>query len=401
MVSWKGASMLLLLMTAASSAFAQGPDGFALESANGDFRLQIGLLLHADGRFETDSSGDVADTFLLRRLRPYFKGRFARRFDFYFNPDFANSTLVVQDMYVEMVFAPAFRLRAGKDKTPFGLERLHSASNLLFMERAMPTAIVPNRDIGIETLGDLRGGVFSYIAGVMNGVADGGSSDLDTTDGIDVSARFVVRPFTRKATHPLHGFSLAMSGSAGNHTGTALPSFQTRTVRQPFFSYATDAASDGTRVRYSPQVSYYYKRFGGFGEYVHSEAPVRRGIVRDDIAHQAWQVAGSWVLTGEAATAAGAGIRPRANFDFGNGHWGALQVAARYHALKIDNEAFTLGVAAAGASRRAEAWTVGLNWYLTPNFRYTFNFERTVFDDNAPGSRPPENAFAFRTGISF
>ena len=26
-------------------------DGFAIESENGDFRLQIGLLVHADGRF--------------------------------------------------------------------------------------------------------------------------------------------------------------------------------------------------------------------------------------------------------------------------------------------------------------------------------------------------------------
>ena len=74
---------------------AAGPDGFAIESGDGDFRLQIGLLLHADARFDvSDSSGQVADTFVLRRLRPYFKGRFARRFEFYLNPDFANSTLV-------------------------------------------------------------------------------------------------------------------------------------------------------------------------------------------------------------------------------------------------------------------------------------------------------------------
>ena len=379
-----------------------GPDGFAIESGNGDFRLQIGLLLHADGRFDfTDSSGQVPDTFLLRRLRPYFKGRFARRFEFYLNPDFALGTIVVQDMYIDTVFAPSFRLRAGKGKTPFGMERLHPASNLMFMERALPTAVAPNRDIGIQGLGDLHGGMFSYLGGVMNGVADGGSSDLDTSDGKDFSGRFIFRPFDRKAAHPLRGFYVAISGGAGKQTGTPLAAFRTQTLQQPYFSYATGAANDGTRKRYSPQVSYYHKRFGGFSEYVHSEAPVRRGTVRDDIAHQAWQVAGSWVLTGEDATDAGPGVRPRANFDFGNGHWGALQITARYHTLRIDDEAFTLGFAAAGASRKAESWTAGLNWYLTPNFRYTFNFERTVFDDNAPGARPTENGLAFRTGINF
>lgn len=73
-----------------------------------------------------------------------------------------------------------------------------------------------------------------------------------------------------------------------------------------------------------------------------------------DITHRAWQVAGSWVLTGESATDAGVGLRPRANFDFENGNWGAFQIAARYHALEVDEEAITLGLAAVGASREAE-----------------------------------------------
>ena len=107
------------------------------------------------------------------------------------------------------------------------------------------------------------------------------------------------------------------------------------------------------------------------------------------------------MLTGEAATDGSAGVRPRANFDVGAGHVGAFQVAARYHVLKIDEDAFALGAASAGASRKAEAWTVGLNWYLTPHFKYVFDFERTVFDDDRAGARPPEHAIVFRTQVSF
>ena len=33
---------------------------------------------------------------------------------------------------------------------------------------------------------------------------------------------------------------------------------------------------------------------GGFAEYVHTETPIRKGIVREDIAHDAWQVAASY-----------------------------------------------------------------------------------------------------------
>jgi phosphate-selective porin OprO and OprP len=379
-----------------------GQDGFAVQSANGDFRLQMGLLVHADGRFGLDDSSQaVVDTFAFRRLRPYLRGRFSRRFEFYFNPDFAGGTLVIQDAYVDVVFAPAVRVRAGKGKTPFGLERLHSASNLLFFNRALPTALAPNRDLGIQVLGDISGGTISYLVGAMNGVTDGGSSDIDTNDSKDVSGRLVARPFNKLATSPLKGLGLAISGSTGSATGAAaLPSFRTQSLEQPYFSYA-GAEADGTRTRYSPQAFYYYKAFGGFGEYVHTQTPVRKGLVREEISHDAWQLAASYVLTGETATDAGIGVRPRANFDFGNGNFGAFQIAARYHTLKVDDRAFTLGLATPGSSEKADAWTVGLNWYLTGNFRYTFNYERTVFDGDPDGSRKAENGFVFRTQVNF
>lgn len=379
-----------------------GQDGFAVQSANGDFRLQMGLLVHADGRFGLDDSHHaVVDTFAFRRLRPYLRGRFSRRFEFYFNPDFAGGTLVIQDAYVDVVFAPAVRVRAGKGKTPFGLERLHSASNLLFFNRALPTALAPNRDLGIQVLGDISGGTISYLVGAMNGVTDGGSSDIDTNDSKDVSGRLVARPFNKLATSPLKGLGLAISGSTGSATGAAaLPSFRTQSLEQPYFSYA-GAEADGTRTRYSPQAFYYYKAFGGFGEYVHTQTPVRKGPARQEISHDAWQLAASYVLTGETATDAAIGVRPRANFDFGNGNFGAFQIAARYHTLKVDDRAFTLGLATPGSSEKAAAWTVGLNWYLTGNFRYTFNYERTVFDGDPDGSRKAENGFVFRTQVNF
>jgi phosphate-selective porin OprO/OprP len=408
-----GTTSLAQAQTAGASSTSQAPpaappftagwqDGFVLQSANGDNRLQIGLLIHADGRFAVDdSSQQVVDTFAFRRLRPYLRGRFSQRFEFYFNPDFAGGMLVVQDAYVDTIFTPAFRIRAGKGKTPFGLERLHSGSNLLFFNRALPTALVPNRDLGIQVLGDISGGVVSYLAGVMNGVPDGGSADLDTSDGKDVSSRFIVRPFTKITTSPLRGLGLAISGSNGRQTGVgALPAFRTQSLEQPYFSY-NGASADGVRRRYSPQAFYYYKAFGGFAEYVHTKTPIRKGLVREEIAHNAWQVAGSFVLTGETATDAGVGVRPRANFDFGNGNFGAFQIAARYHTLEVDERALTLGLASADVSRKAEAWTVGLNWYLTGNFRYTFNFERTVFDDDPGGPRKAENALVFRTQVNF
>ena len=380
-----------------------GQDGIAIESGNGEYRLQIGLLLQADGRFAAqDDTAAFTDTFAIRRLRPYLRGRILRRFEFYLNPDFAGGTLVVQDAYFDTIFSPAFRIRAGKGKHPFGMERLHSASNLLFMDRALPTALAPNRDLGVQVLGDVKGGVFSYLAGVMNGVADGGAADVDTNGGKDVSARVIVRPFTRNITSRFRGLGVAVAGNTGNQSGAAaLPSFRTQTLQQPYFSYATGAVANGRRVRYSPQLFFFRGPFGGWAEYVHTEVPVTRNGVSDDIAARAWQVAASWVLTGETATDASAGVRPRAIFDPSTGHWGAFQLAARVHELDVDQTAVDLGFAAAGSSRKAQSWTVGLNWYLTGNVKYVLNVERTVFDGNRAGARAAENGIAFRTQLNF
>ena len=215
----------------------------------------------------------------------------------------------------------------------------------------------------------------------MNSVPDGGSADLDTSDGKDVSGRFIVRPFNRIATTPLRGLGLAISGSIGRQTGAgALPAFRTQSLEQPYFSYS-GALADGVRRRTRRRPSTTTRRLAAGSEQVHTETPIRKGVFREEIGHDAWQIAGSYVLTGEAATDAGAGVRPRNTFDFGNGNWGAFQVAARYHTLKVDDLAFTRDFAAAGSSREIDAWTIGLNWYLTPNLRYVFNFEHVSFDD--------------------
>jgi phosphate-selective porin OprO/OprP len=376
-----------------------GGDGFVIQSGTGDYRLQIGLLLQVDGRFALDDEdAGVVNTFALRRIRPYLRGRLAQRFEFFVNPDFANGTLVLQDAYIDTRFSPAFIVRLGKGKTPFGLERLVPASSLLFFERALPTALVPNRDVGIQVLGDLPGGVISYSVAALNGVPDGGSADVDTNDGKDLAGRIAIRPFGAPSKKPLSGLTLAIAGTTGDQSGP-LATIRTASLFQNFVTY-TGATADGRLNRYSPQASYYFRRAAGLAEYVHTRVPVRKGSVRQEIAHDGWQIAGAFVLT-SGDTATERGVRPQHNFDFDHGHLGALQVGARYHTLTVDEDAITLGLAAADSSHEAKAWTVGLNWYLNPNLKYVVNFERTQFDGNDAAARHAENALAFRAQVYF
>jgi phosphate-selective porin OprO and OprP len=407
------AILCALLMPARAFAQAQAPaapaaplqagfqDGFFIQTANGDYRLLFGFVGQIDGRFEVaDPAHPIIDTFTLRKIRPTWTGRIARYFDFKMMPDFGNGTAVVADAYLDIRFSSKFRVRTGKDKAPIGAELLQGDAYVLFPERALATSLVPNRDIGVQVQGDVLNNHLFYAAGVMNGVPDGSSSttELDTNSGKDLVGRVVLTPWRTGQTPlpKLNGLGFALGGSAGHETG-ALPSFKT-SAQQTYFSYA-GATADGTRHRVTPSFFYYYKSFGAFGEYMRSAQWVAKGAVRRYISNNAWEATGSWVLTGEAAS--DRGVRPKNNFDPTTGHWGAFQVLGRFTQLKVDPQAFDAGFAAAGASRKAQSFTIAANWYPNPYIKFYGTFERTVFDSNASGARHAENAILFRSQLGF
>jgi phosphate-selective porin OprO/OprP len=386
---------------AANPVTAGWQDGFFVQSANGDYRLNIGMVAQADGRFSLDDPTPITNTFTVRKLRPTFTGRVGRYFDFKVMPDFGNGTAVVADMYLDIRFSPAFRVRTGKDKTPVGYELLMGDGFLFFPERAQATNLVPNRDSGVQAQGDIGGGKLLYSAGVFNGVPDGASSttEVDTNNGKDLAARVAWQPF-RAASAPgvMNGFGLHLGGSTGMQEG-ALPAFRT-SVGQVYFSYDRAAAAAGRRNRLSPAVFYYYKRFGGFAEFMRSGQRVARDVVVRDVTNHAWEVTGSYVLTGEAAS--DRNVRPRENFDPAEGHWGALQVLGRYTELYVDEEVFNSGLAAVGASRAVKSFTVAANWYPNTAVKYYFTFERTLFDAPPGGTdRAKENVILFRAQLGF
>jgi phosphate-selective porin OprO and OprP len=400
--------VVAVIMAAASVTYAQSPapvttgfqDGFFIQSADGDHRLMFGALVQEDGRFAVDDPLPITNTFTLRKLRPTLTGRIARYFDFRLMPDFGNGTTVVYDAYFDVRFSPKLRLRLGKDKTPVGYELLLGDPFLLFPERSLASSLVPNRDIGIQAQGDIGAGRLLYSAGIFNGVPDGSNSttEVDANSDKDVAARVTLQPFRgRTPAGALNGLGVHLGGSHGDQTG-ALPAFRT-SVGQTYFSYAVGTIASGSRTRVTPAVFYYYKGFGGFAEYVRSTQTVSRAATTRDVTNTAWGVTGSYVVTGEATS--DRGVRPRAPFDPANGHWGALQLLARYSELTLEDELFAAGFGAAGASRAAHQWTLGANWYPVQWVKWYATFERTTFGNDARFARPAEDVILFRFQLAF
>jgi phosphate-selective porin OprO/OprP len=274
----------------------------------------------------------------------------------------------------------------GRSKSPLGLEHLYSDAALPFAERTLGSNLSPNRDVGVTVLGQMWGGRASYAAGVLNGVADAASGDLDVNDGKDLVARGVLR------AGPI---SLALAGSRGRATGT-LAGFRT-TAQQTFFVYAPETQASGLRRRVTPSMAFYQGRFGGFVEYFRNTHAISRGGVRDDVTHQAWTATAIVVLTGESLSDRGAA--PRAPFSPADGHWGALQVGLRYSELSLDERTFGLGLASDGSSRRARATGVSLVWYHSTHVKHVLTIERTTFLTPVTPRRP-ELAAIYRAQVN-
>jgi phosphate-selective porin OprO/OprP len=376
-------------------------DGFFVQSGCGDNRLGFGLVTQMDARFSLGDTLGTTNTFTIRKMRPTLTGRVARYFDFKVMPDFGNGTVLLTDAYFDTRLSTALRIRAGKDKTPVGYELLIGDAFLFFPERALASSLVPNRDVGVSAQGDLLGGKLFYAAGVFNGVPDGASStsDVDTRGSKDLAGRVVVQPFwsARAPAGPLDGLGFQLGASRGNQTG-ALPSFRT-SATQTYFSYASGMLAAGMRTRFTPTVFYYHGPFAGFAEHMTSTQRVGNGTDAFDVTNRAWEITGSFVLTGEAGT--DRGVRPSANFDPSAGTWGALQSLARVTELRVDEGAFAEGLTAPGASRTARSWTVAFNWYPTAYIKYYVTFERTVFDGDPKGPRRAENLLLTRFQLGF
>jgi phosphate-selective porin OprO/OprP len=411
---------------------ASPQQGFRIQSADGANVARFRGVLHFDGRyFSDDVTPETADTWILRRVRPTFEGTFNNIYDFRFTPDFAGGRTFILDAFVAARLKPWAVVTAGKFKVPVGLERLVSATDLRFIERALPTSLVPNRDLGLQFGGDIAGGVVNYSVGYFNGVSDGASADNNTptadvendTKG-DWAARVFFQPFLSSDNFALRGLGFGIAGtyvdSTGNTTTTLLPGYRTP-GQQTFFTYrSTTAASgttpavngtyaDGERLRWTPQAYYSIGSFGVLGEYVNVSQEVSRltptaGLRTDTLDNSAWHVQFAWFATGEDE--AFRGFTPQSIFDSSKGTWGAIELVARYHELDIDDDAFTEGANSfanpASSASKASAWGVGVNWYLTQNYKWSLNYDVTSFDGGAAtGDRPDEKALFTRFAVGF
>jgi phosphate-selective porin OprO/OprP len=391
------------------SATAGPKDGFSIKSADGKYAVRLKGLVQTDGRFFlSDSAVPVTNTFFLRRARPILEATVGKYLEFRLQPDFGQGTTVLFDAYSDVKVSPAFAVRIGKFKPPVDLERLQSASDIVFAERALATNLAPNRDVGLQLSGDLDSGLVTWQAGLFNGVPDLGNGDGDVSDAKDFAGRVFLQPFK---TGSLKGLGIGVAGTTGIERGTTaapqLASYRTP-GQQTWFRYisstttpAGNVFADGVRQRLAPQAYFYTGPLGLHGEYIQSWQRMSRATFPTvKLKHSAWQATGSFFLTGEKNSWRSAA--PKKPFDPKTGTFGAVELAARYSELSIDDATFPTYASPTITPSKAKAWAVGLNWYLAKAIKAVVDYEHTTFTGGAStGDREPESFVATRVQYSF
>jgi phosphate-selective porin OprO/OprP len=397
-----------------------GEEGFSLSSPNHDYNIGFGGIIQGDGRFFTSGADkNVSSTFFLNRVRPIITGSLAKYYNFNITPDFGQGKVVLQDAYLNITYFDFASLRTGKYKAPLDLERLQSDRDLEFSERSLIQDLVPNRDTGFDLHGRLLDGRVFYDAALMNGVPNNTASDtndIDNNDGKDFVGRIFTTPFKLSENQWLKGLGFGFAGSYGDERGSTTSTYKTYGA-STWFSYTKGVTASGLRARLEPQAYYYWRSFGLMAEYAQDEhslnqflsvgkAPFIRAInATDTFRDDGYFAQASYLLTGEDASYGW--VKPIHPFDPRNGWWGGWELAARLSNLAADSRQFKLGFADPTVSAKtATEYALGVNWYLSSNIKWQFDYANTFFDGGAgtaaaPKDRPNESVFESQLQIAF
>ncbi|MFZ2726248.1 MAG: porin [Methylococcaceae bacterium] len=435
-------------------------NGFKISSPNDDFSVRLRGSVQGDARFFVDdfphnSAGSSAatglpDKFDLKQARVWVEGRLWKAIDYKIMPDFGSAgKVLVQDAYFDIHYLPFASINVGKQKTPLSLERLQGDADGMFIERAYPTYLASNRDVGIMLHGEFAkagykpeyGGAvdfknfMSYQVGVFNGTGDNGSGDSGSFDNKEVIARVFSHPFQHSGIALLEGLGIGIAGSYEHPQERAVPNLPSAIGSNTIINNNAPALAktnpntaalyaNGDHFRLYPQAYWYSGPFGLMGEYVWSsqhllgkeidatdpKKTVRSVNFKQD--NSAWQIQASYVLTGEDNTFQS--VKPIRAFDPLKGNWGALQIATRWSELNIDQGSLADLGGSGGkfylldpnkSIYHAQSWAVGVNWFLNNNVRIMADYEETDFGGGAKvadgGNRPHERVFATRFQLVF
>ncbi len=343
------------------------------ESADKDFKFRFGGRLQLDGAVYNSDRSDFGSQAEVRRARLYASGTLWRSWDFKSQFDFSGGKVGIRDLYIKYTGWGPHTVTVGHFKEPFSLEGMTSSRYVTFLERGLPDVLTPIRSLGLgfNTYGNnwtLGLGLFA------NGFDDEEDNGIDESYGISGRATFAPILEDNKLLH--FGAGLAHREVDNGETLRLRQRPEAHTADYYLLNTGNIGRVDSFN-RFGGEMAVVYGPASLQGQYIYMDVD-RSGA--EDLGFGGYYVEASWFLTGEQRKynrKKGLFSYPELNTIAGMGGIGAWQLAARFSSLDLND-----GVIKGGEE---ENFTVGLNWYSTPNIRFAFNYTK-VLDLYRPGS---------------
>jgi len=369
-------------------------DGFYIrsEDPNGPM-LKIGGTLW--GEYHYYGEKDRADNrFDIRKARIRTSGQLVNWLQYYAEYEFdGDSTKHMTDVYVDWLVSKPVRLRGGQFKEPYSLEWQTPDRAIFFAERSMGYYLSPKRDVGLMATGGFYKDMFNFGVGVFNGNGEDGSARGSRHDEMDVTARLVVKPFAATSIAAIKQFQVGASGATKKIDASTID-FKEKTsgmVGTSLNAYVLNANTKfgiiqdaDLRQRFGLEAAWAYGPFAVSGEYEHLKytglKPANSRAI--NAIFYTWYAMAAWCITGEPISLAGGVVNPvvpKNNFKPSEGKYGAVAVALRTDHFIGDPDWIKEGENV--STRRADAFSGAVNWYLLPMHKLLFDFTYTSLKD--------------------
>ncbi|AWZ02666.1 MAG: OprO/OprP family phosphate-selective porin [Rhodobiaceae bacterium] len=335
-----------------------------ISSRDGNWSIRFGgrlmldaFLADAERTGAADSSGGGAE---IRRARFFASGKIAGDWKYKLQVDFASNGVSIKTATISTKIA-GLTTTFGNDKEPQGLEELTSSKYITFMERSLVNeTFAPGRNLGVSvgTGGDnysVRGGFYT------NGIDNG--SDAATTDW-SLTGRVTFAPIAEK-TEVVH---LGVSGSYRGFDDNSGPRIRLRNFHNGTRFLDSGTITSEGQMTLGAEAAAVFGPFSAQGEYYTSTLE-GNGTGSADIDFDGWYVMASYFITGESrAYKADKGEFGRVKSE------GAIEVAARYEMIDLEDAGFGAGAA------DTTALTLGVNYYFNPYVRAMLNYGTAEYD---------------------
>ncbi|EMI40389.1 Phosphate-selective porin O/P [Rhodopirellula sp. SWK7] len=362
--------------------------------------------------------GDAQDGADFRRARLAAVGQawdnisYQLEMDFAFpgRPSFMDVWLDIEDVILSN------NLRIGQFRQPFGMDGLTSVKEMTFLERGLPFAFLPFRQIGAAMYGNQKDELatwaiagFRYPTDVYGGnVGDNGGYGLATR----LTGLLINRPDAGGLLHIGGGFSFLDPSN---------DQFQFRNQPEVFVGEEGGGVLAGTNPKLSPfvntgeidannaslfsaELAAAHGSFYTQSEFIYAHVDQING---PSLGFSGAYAYCGYFLTGETRPYNGkagvyGSVTPRKSVGE-EGGIGAWEIATRYSYIDLTDENINGG--------RLNNITAGLNWYLNPHTKFQFNYIYSMLDAQAGAGPIPDTPagvgdssagiFAMRAQVDF